>query len=116
MESKYIAILLVILSTLFASFGQLFYKLGVDKLEFNLSMLTNYTLILGILLYIIAGVILIIALKYGELSAVYPIYATNYIWVSLLSLYILKEMMNYFKWLGVLFIVIGVGLLGVSKR
>jgi len=116
MSLKHTAILLVVFSTLFSSFGQLLYKLGVDKLEFNITLLTNYFLILGILLYIIAGVILIIALKFGELSTVYPVYATNYIWVSLLSLYILKEFMTYFKWIGIASIVIGVGLLGVSKK
>ena len=108
---------MVLFCTLLTSTAQLFYKFGAEQLEFNLpSIITNLPLLMGILLYAIGGVLLIISFRGGEVSVLYPIIATSYIWVSFLSIYFLGESMNIFKWLGVFTIMIGIILIGYGSN
>ena len=113
MKTKKEAILLVLICTFFTSIGQLFLKIGSKDLSFNfLGILTNFPLVFGFSLYIVGAVILIFALKNGELSVLYPFIATSFIWVSLLSVIFLKESMNTLKWSGVLIIIFGMAFIG----
>ena len=52
------------------------------------------------------------ALRHGELSVLFPVYALSYIWVDLLSLYFFHEHMNVWKTAGIIFVMGGVALLG----
>lgn len=108
----------VVLScTLLTSTAQLFYKYGAAKLSFDfLSLITNYELIAGMVLYAIGGILLILSFRGGEVSVLYPIIATSYIWVSFLSIYFLGEVMNIFKWLGVFTIIAGIVLIGLGSK
>jgi len=117
MNTKWWAIALVILTTVLTSAGQVLYKLGTNKaVELSatpgLMEYLNVFLITGLIVYGFGAVILIVALKYGELSVLYPIIATSYIWVSFLSMFFFQELMNASKWIGVLIIVVGVSLIG----
>jgi undecaprenyl phosphate-alpha-L-ara4N flippase subunit ArnE len=113
MKTKKEAILLVLICTFFTSIGQLFLKIGSKELSFNLiELLTNFPLIIGFSFYIIGAVILIFALKNGELSVLYPFIATSFIWVSILSVIFLNESMNAWKWSGVFVIIIGMAFIG----
>ena len=60
--------------------------------------------------------LLVLALKDGELSMLYPIIALTYVWVTLLSYALLNEPPNLYKNLGILTIVIGVAVLGRGGR
>ncbi len=109
---------LVLLSTLSAASGQILIKTGVNTLQVDLpSLLTNYPLIGGYLLYALSAAMLVAALKYGELSVLYPIYAMNYIWVSLASpVFFPSDSMNLVKWVGVAAIVAGVAVIGFGSK
>jgi len=111
------AIGLVVVCTLFTSFAQIFYKFGADMLSFDLiSIITNWPIIIGIILYGTAAILLIVALKAGEVSVLYPIIATSYIWVSLLSMFFFGEVINLYKWVGMIFIFFGVILVAKGGR
>ena len=87
MATKLWAALLVLFTTFLTSSAQLLWKKGSSTLTFNvISILTNYYLIGGILLYIVGGTLIIISFRGGEVSVLYPIIATSYIWVSFLSI------------------------------
>lgn len=117
MATKLWAALLVLSTTLLTSSAQLLWKKGSAALAFNLlSLLTNYYLIGGILLYAIGGTLIILAFRGGEVSVLYPIVATSYIWVSLLSVKFLGETMNLFKWAGVISIIAGIALIGYGSK
>ena len=117
MKTKLWAMGMVLFCTLLTSTAQLFYKFGAEQLEFNLpSIITNLPLLMGILLYAIGGVLLIISFRGGEVSVLYPIIATSYIWVSFLSIYFLDESMNVFKWAGVFTIMSGIILIGYGSN
>jgi undecaprenyl phosphate-alpha-L-ara4N flippase subunit ArnE len=108
---------IVLGSTLLTSTAQLFYKFAAEKLSFNiLSIITNVNLLVGVVLYAVGGILLIISFRGGEVSVLYPIFATSYIWVSFLSIYFLGEVMNIFKWLGVFVIIAGIILIGYGSK
>ena len=101
--------LLILLTTLLTSSAQILYKLGIPSLKFDLmSVITNYYILGGLLLYGIGAILMIISFRGGEVSVLYPIIATSYIWVSILSIYFLGENMNSFRWIGVLIIIAGI--------
>jgi len=117
MSTKLWAMGIILAATLLTSTAQLFWKFGVETLEFNiLSIITNVYIIAGILLYAIGGIMLIISLRGGEVSTLYPIFATSYIWVSLLSIYFLNEVMNIFRWLGIFTIIMGIVFIGFGSK
>ena len=118
METKLWAVLTLICTTFLTSTAQLLYKFGINSMKsFNLiSLITNYYLLGGVLLYIIGGTLMILAFRGGDLSVLYPIIATGFIWVSFFSVYFLNESMNLFKWTGVLGIVAGIIMIGFGSR
>lgn len=117
MSTKLWAVGIILFSTLLTSTAQLFYKFGAEKLSFDiLSIITNLELIMGMILYAVGGILLILSFRGGEVSVLYPIFATSYIWVSFLSIYFLGEVMNIFKWLGVFTIIAGISLIGYGSK
>jgi len=107
----------MLITTVLTSFAQVFYKKASSKLSLDLiALITNYDLIIGIFLYLVAAVLMITAFKGGEVSILYPIVATSYIWVSLLSIYFFNETINVYKWLGVIAIFFGVALTGLGSN
>lgn len=110
MKTKLWAVVLVLLCTLMTSTAQIFYKFGVKP--FNI-----YLIFLGLIIYGIAAAILITALKGGDLSVLYPIIATSYIWVSLFSpVFFNSDSMNMLKWVGIVCIIIGISFIGFGSR
>jgi len=108
-------IFLVLIVSVFGALGALFFKKGSAKLSLSFhKLIRNDMLFIGLLMYGISTPLYLIALKGGELSVLYPVVATTYIWSCLLSKYFLNEKMNKFKWVGVFLIVIGVIFIGTG--
>lgn len=114
MKTKWWAIGLMIPCTIFTSTGQILYKMGAESLTFEISsIIFNLPLIAGLISYGIGLILLIIAFRGGELSVLYPIIATGYLWVSLASSYLFEtDYMTLEKWIGVIIIIAGVSLIG----
>lgn len=109
---SYFAILLVFISTIFAAVGSLYLKIGSKNFNMNIvKQLKNFSLILGIFLYVISAVIFIFSLGMANVSVLYPITSLGYIWICILSVKFLKERMNPWKWAGILLIITGVVLI-----
>lgn len=69
----------------------------------------------GYAFYGISALLMIAALKYGELSILYPIIALTYVWVTILSVLIYAETVSFVKLVGLTSIVCGVAVLGLSS-
>jgi drug/metabolite transporter (DMT)-like permease len=111
------AFVLMFLCTFLTAFAQFFYKRGAATLSLSFSgIFLNTFLYLGVLLYLAGAVLMIIALRSGELSVLYPIIATSFIWVNLISAHQLHEAISLFKWLGVAAIILGISLIGFGSR
>ncbi len=116
MKTRLSAIILVIFCTIFTATGQILWKLGVKNLELSfLGLITNYPLILGFVSYGVGTVLLVVALKYGELSVLYPFIALSFIWVGFMSVAFLGEVMTFFKWMAILLIIGGVSLISFKS-
>lgn len=113
-ETQRVAIVLIVLCTVFTSLGQLLWKGGLKYIDFSiLSTFFNWPFVLGFVSYGFGAVLMILAFRRGELSVLYPIFATSYIWVSLASpLFFPSDSMNAWKWAGVSIILVSVSLLG----
>ncbi len=118
MKTKSWAMLMVLISTFVTSSGQIFLKKGAMGLSVDLfDIILNFPLLIGCVFYAVGAVMLIVSLKYGELSVLYPIYALNFIWVSILSpWFYVTDSMNMAKWFGVIVIMAGVSLVGIGSK
>jgi drug/metabolite transporter (DMT)-like permease len=117
MATKLWAALLMLFTTFLTSSAQIFYKLGSSHLSLNpFELIANYYLIGGLLLYAVGGILMILSFRGGEVSVLYPIIATSYVWVSFLSIFFLGEMMGLFKWIGVITIIAGIAFIGYGSR
>ena|SRR3989338_3511549 len=109
------AIGLVIIASFIGSFGPIFLKKG--SAQFSLSVkgiIENTYLLWGIAISALGNLLFIPSLKGGDLSVLYPLVSTIYIWVSIWSVIFLKEKMNLLKWVGVLTIIVGVAMVGIG--
>lgn len=88
-------------------------KIGMTHFKPDpLAIATNVPLVAGYALYGINTLMLVLALREGELSMLYPIIALTYVWVTLLSYALLPEKPNAFKNIGITAIVAGVAVMG----
>ena len=114
----YRSVALVFGCTILGAAAQIFMKMGASAaphpgiLGVIVGIFTTPVLFAGYALYGFSTVLLVLALKDGELSLLYPVIALTYVWVTILSLLIFRETINIFKLLGISVIVIGVAVLG----
>lgn len=107
------SIILVFCCTILGTLAQLLMKNGMDHFKPDpMSLLMNLPLIAGYALYGINTVMLVLALREGELSVLYPIIALTYVWVTLVAYIHLHEPPNVYKNVGVLAIILGVIVIG----
>ena len=115
METQLWAITLVLLACIIGSFGPILLKKASGRISLKMTdIIKNYYLIGGFLFYGVGTVLFIPALKGGELSVLYPLAASTYIWVSLWSIIFLKETMNKQKWTGIILLIVGVVFIGLG--
>lgn len=77
-------------------------------------MLANVHLLAGYCLYGLSTVLLVLALRDGELSILYPVISLTFVWVTVLSSVLFGEAVTANKLAGIAMIVAGVGILGAG--
>jgi drug/metabolite transporter (DMT)-like permease len=116
------SILLVVLCTLIGAAAQVFFKLGAGALsggspaEIVLHVFTSPALLMGFACYGVNTLLLVLALRKGDLSLTYPVISLTYVWVALLSMLVFHETMNAVKVIGLLIVVVGVAVIGRGGR
>ena len=115
--ARRLSIILVFFCTISGAAAQILGKIGMAHFSPNLSAIaTNVPLISGYALYGLNTLLMVLALRKGELSMLYPIIALTYVWVTLLSYTLLHEPPNQFKNCGIAVIVLGVAVLGSGGK
>ena len=105
-----LSIVLVLISGFYGALSPIYVKKGLKDLEHK-----KYSnLLIGAFIFGSGMLPLIIALKYSELSMLYPLTGLSYVWTAMYSAYFLGEEINKFTWLGIAFTVSGVLLIGFS--
>jgi multidrug transporter EmrE-like cation transporter len=108
---------LVFACTILGAAAQLLMKVGMAHFRPDvLAIVTNLPLIAGYALYGINTLLLVLALREGELSTLYPIIALTYVWVAVLSYTLLGESPSLLKDFGIASIVVGVAVLGRGEK
>ena len=115
--SKWRSVLLVCFCTLLGAAAQILMKKGMMNFKLEAwALVTNYSLIGGYALYGVFTLLLIIALREGELSLLYPIIALGYVWVTALSYFLFDDTLNAPKLIGIASIMAGVAVLGQGAK
>jgi multidrug transporter EmrE-like cation transporter len=111
--------LLVVCCTIIGAAAQVLIKKGASALGANstmlqtaLAMVLTPALFAGYSMYGISTILLVLALRHGQLSLLYPVFAMTYVWVTILSVVVFHESMNPYKIAGIVIIVAGIAVLG----
>jgi len=106
----------IFFGTTIGALGPIFLKKSSKDLKFHISFIKNKYFLLGGLMYVLGTISFIYALKFVELSVLYPTVGIVYIWTSLFSIKMLGEKMSRKKWLGIFFILVGVAFIGLGNK
>ena len=116
------ALLLVLLCTVLGAAAQILIKMGARALgehpglvETAVGIFTTPSLFVGYALYGVNTVLLVLALRHGELSILYPVITLTYVWVTGLSVFMFHDTVNVVKSLGIAVIIAGVAILGRAE-
>jgi len=90
---------------------------GIAQTSFKRSALETLRrarwLSVGIALFVVEALIYTIALQFVEVSTAFPIGSISFVVVTILSRYVLNELVTGVRWIGVALVVAGVTLLAV---
>ena len=110
------AIILALISAIFCGIGPIFLKKGAENFSVRnpKKSLKNKNLLKGIGMYLLATIFFIPALKGGEMSVLYPMASTAYVWLGIFSMGMTKERMSLLKWVGTCILVLGILIIGLG--
>ena len=114
MATSWWAVGLTLVSIAIGAMGPILLKKGAHVSMQPRAIIKNKNLLGGMFLYGLATLVYIPALRGGELSVLYPLVSISYCVVALLSVYLLKEPMNWLKWAGIGCIIASVSLIGMA--
>ena len=104
--------------TILGAAAQMFFKAGLKVMPHPsiMGVITNWPLLTGLTCYGFSTLLLVLALREGELSLLYPVISLTYAWVTILSVFMLGESVNPYKIAGLATIIFGVCLLGRAQK
>ncbi|MNC04356.1 4-amino-4-deoxy-L-arabinose-phosphoundecaprenol flippase subunit ArnF [compost metagenome] len=100
-------ITIMVLSAMVTSIGQASWKYSDGK---NFAFLS-----LGLGLYVIGAVLMILALRFGKLSALHPLLSVGYVFSVFIGIFILDETLSITQAMGIIIISVGAVLVGGGK-
>ncbi len=110
---------LTLVAAVFTAMAQYLFKLNVKEFEFSMgrivAVLSRKGTVAGVCLYFVGLVFYIYALSNEPtISLVYPIFASTFIFVLLISKFTLNEPINARRVLGMLLITAGIGVVALT--
>ena len=110
---------MMVIFTVIAAIGQTYMKAGASRLSEKISLdilIADTPLQIGLVLYCAGALLVVLALRHGELSVLYPVISLSYVWVAILAVSVFHESMTASKVLGIAAIIAGVAILGGGKH
>lgn len=112
--NKLFAIFIVLLLSLIGAYISILFKQASKRFSFSFrGIFLNYKLIVALIGYGLSALVIVYLLKFIEVSILYPVVSTSYIWIALFSIKLLNERVDKLKWIGIILIIIGVSLIGL---
>ena len=108
LKKNKIGILLMIVSAFCTAFGQYFWKISDGSIML--------LLLAGFFLYGLGAGCMIIAFKFGSFSVLHPMLSLGYILAMLIGYFFLNDVITINKIIGLIFILLGVIMLGVGDE
>jgi drug/metabolite transporter (DMT)-like permease len=107
----------VSVGSVIGSLGAVGLKSGAAHVKLEIrALLLNWRLSLGISLYLISTVFFLKGIAHGEISILFPLVSTSYIWSTIWAKVFFGESFTKEKFLGLGLILIGCVLLGFGRR
>ncbi len=114
--------ILIIISIVLGACGQIIMKMGTSQLTVSglsimnqlLKYFTNIPILTGLVLYTLSAVFWIFAISKVQLSVAYPMVASGYVLVVILSYLLLHEPVSSLRILGLIVVVAGVVIIANS--
>jgi|SRR5262245_3096112 multidrug transporter EmrE-like cation transporter len=109
-----LSMVLFLVAAFVGALGQYLYKSGAAATTDDwLSYLLNWRLALGVVCYVAVMVLFVAAWKHGgELSVLYPLYASTFIWGALLGQWVYGAPIRPINVAGMVLLVAGMYLMG----
>ena len=118
MKTHWWAIVLIIATTIFVTIAQYFFKIAAE-LTYVFTypeILSLWPLLAGFVSYGIGAVLMIAGFKGGEVTVLYPIVATSYVWVVLMAAFVFGESLTALKIIGSLVLVLGISFVAFGSK
>ncbi|MEM0201051.1 MAG: hypothetical protein QXD23_01465 [Candidatus Micrarchaeaceae archaeon] len=118
MLNEFEVIGLTLFAAAIAATSQYLMKKSIHKFNISIkgifSLLKNKFLLVSIFVYLISLVFYLIALSSGELSFVYPTFASTFIFVFIIAKLKLNETMTLHRSIGLILIVLGIFIVAMT--
>ena len=114
MNTPAISIIYFLVAAFFGALGQYLYKTGANEVNGGLiSYLTNAKLLLGVACYFVVMILFVLAFKKGgQLSVLYPLYATTFIWGAIIAFFAFGVPIKPINIFGMILLIGGMYLMG----
>ncbi len=99
---------LVLLASVFGSFGAVFLKMGAEKLKKGFLHIISWQAAAGVALFLLSSVFFVMGIKNGELSVLYPMVSLGYVWTLLWSRLFFNEQVTKQKFAALGMILVGI--------
>lgn len=100
-----LGVLFVFIAALIVSFAQVLFKIGSMPVVF-----------LGLLMYAVSGLFFVNALRFGELSILYPLLSLSFVFIAIISHFYFGESISALKMLGIGVIFCGIVILTGGEK
>lgn len=111
-------IAITLLAAMIVAVAQYQFKRNLEKFylkkDYIIKLIKNKGIVIGVGLYIVSLAIYLIALSYGQLSFVYPTFASSFVFIALVSKYALKEEITLARACGILLILAGIVMVALT--
>lgn len=117
-HQSHLGLLFIIISSLLAGSGQIIWKITILQAGGDyFALFLKPIFFLGIVIYSFATLFMILAFKKGDLSVLFPVLATSYIWVNLFAWKLFEnEEITLSRAIGIGFVFVGCSLLGLQQN
>ncbi|MBI2669249.1 EamA family transporter [Candidatus Woesearchaeota archaeon] len=111
---KIVILLVVLIATFIGAVASFLTKKGSHQKSWK-ELIWNRYIWCGFILYGVSTLAYIYSLRFEQLTILYPLVSTAYIWTTLFAVKFLGEKMNGWKWLGLAGIILGVVFIGLGS-
>lgn len=119
MISIYLVIFITLVAALIASFAQVAFKKALGNKSMGVlgivrAALTNRTIMAGLAAYMGSLALYLFALSHAQLSIVYPLFASTFIFIAVLSRLMLHEKLSATRAAGTALVFVGIVVIALT--